>query len=61
VIEARLIEELAEVRGGRGRLEKIRSECYDEIDRLRKTIEQIDTILSRGEVPDEEMLDSPGE
>jgi len=61
MIENRLIKEMARVRGGRGRLEKIRSECYDEIERLKNSIGQIDIILEGDTWPKEEAIDSPTE
>ena len=56
MIENRLIEEMAKLRGGRKRLEKIREEALDEIDRLKEMHVLISAILER---PEEEAVDSP--
>jgi len=56
MIENRLIEEMAKLRGGRKRLEKIREEALDEIDRLKEMHVLISVILER---PEEEAVDSP--
>jgi len=56
MIENRLIEEMATLRGGRKRLEKIRDEAMDETVRLDEMIDRINVILQQ---PEEEAIDSP--
>ncbi len=56
MIENRLIEEMATLRGGRKRLEKIREEAMTEIGRLEEMVGRITLIL---EQPEEEAIDSP--
>ncbi len=62
VMESLLIAEMATMKGGRGRLKKIREKCEREADRLSSMVEMIDDILADGapEAP-EELVDSIGE
>lgn len=61
-MELRLIEEMAKMKGGRGRLKKIREECEVDRDRLEGMIDAITDVLTR-DANDElqEPVDSIGE
>jgi len=61
-MERRLIEEMVTMRGGRGRLEKIRDECVADRDRLNGIINYINDNLTKAtNLVDEEPVDSNGE
>jgi len=61
-MELRLIEEMATMKGGRGRLKRIRDECESDRLRLDGMIDAITDVLTR-EANDEmqEPVDSIGE
>lgn len=61
-MERRLIEEMATMKGGRGRLKKVREQCEEECSALTETIDHINEVLgavSNGEM--EDPVDSLGE
>ena len=60
-MERRLIEEMATMRGGRGRLEGIRNECEVDRERLVDMINLINSVLTERHTMCDEPVDSNGE
>jgi hypothetical protein len=54
-----LIEEMATMKGGRGRLKKIHKDCEEEMQLLEETCQTIESVLAGNETADsEEQVDS---
>ncbi len=64
-MEQRLIEEMAKMKGGRGRLRRLRDEFVADAERLTESIDRIEYILEENQQtasdPEEEAVDSLGE
>lgn len=60
-MELKLIEEMATMKGGRGRLKRIHKECEEEMSRLEEACTLIESVLAAETNEMEEPVDSLGE